>query len=112
MRKRFGTLMLTRLSPVCGLSCDCLRLYVAAPELNNIAKAYGKFWCTWKIHRGDRLPKGAPELMMSPQGVEQGVLRPELVKFRDDKYNIWTDELKHKRAQITGNKMTSVSHSI
>ncbi|KAH0917901.1 hypothetical protein HID58_025561 [Brassica napus] len=59
-----------------------------------------------------RLPKGAPELMMSPQGVEQGVLRPELVKFRDDKYNIWTDELKHKRAQITGNKMTSVSHLI
>ncbi|KAL0656228.1 hypothetical protein Bca4012_076812 [Brassica carinata] len=23
----------------------------AAPELKNIAKAYGKFWCTWQIHR-------------------------------------------------------------
>ncbi|KAH0868225.1 hypothetical protein HID58_075247, partial [Brassica napus] len=100
----------------------------AAPELKNIAKAYGKFWCTWQIHRAtimqrrlpvkqtnfnicdlpwrhvmahrdhlplrpppssqqvppvrsDKLPKGAPELMMTPQGV----LRPELVKFRDDK---------------------------
>ncbi|CAN6840431.1 unnamed protein product, partial [Brassica oleracea] len=53
----------------------------AAPELKNIAKAYGKFWCTWQIHRGDKLPKGAPELMMTPQGV----LRPELVKCRDDK---------------------------
>ena len=41
---------------------------------------------------GDKLPKGAPELMMTPQGV----LRPELVKFRDDKcfaLNIMTVEM-------------------
>lgn len=25
---------------------------VAAPELKNIAKTYGKFWCTWQIDRG------------------------------------------------------------
>lgn len=49
---------------------------------------------------GDKLPIGVPELMMSPQGVGQGVLRPELVKRRDEKYNISTDELKHKRAEI------------
>ncbi|WZZ59312.1 hypothetical protein YC2023_059419 [Brassica napus] len=62
---------------------------LATPELKNIAKTYG-----------DKLPVGAPELMMSPQGVEQGVLRPELVKIRDEKYNISTDELKHQRAEI------------
>lgn len=25
---------------------------VAAPELKNMAKTYGKFWCTWQIDRG------------------------------------------------------------
>ncbi|WZZ71836.1 hypothetical protein YC2023_083206 [Brassica napus] len=55
---------------------------VAAPELKNIAKTYGKFWCLGRSTKvSDKLPKGAPELMMTPQGV----LRPELVKFRDDK---------------------------
>lgn len=49
---------------------------------------------------GDKLPMGAPELMMSPQGVGQGIIRPELVKMRDEKYNISTDELKHRRAEI------------
>ncbi|XP_010549443.1 PREDICTED: oil body-associated protein 2C [Tarenaya hassleriana] len=73
---------------------------LVAPELNNIAKTYGKFWCTWQVDRGDKLPIGPPELMMSPQAVDRGVIRPELVKSRDEKYKISTDELKHRRAEI------------
>lgn len=46
-----------------------------------------------------KLPMGTPVLMMSPQGVGQGVLRTELVKNRDEKYNISTDQL-HQRAVI------------
>lgn len=25
---------------------------VAKPELENLAKTYGKFWCTWQVDRG------------------------------------------------------------
>ncbi|RWR89176.1 oil body-associated protein 2B [Cinnamomum micranthum f. kanehirae] len=70
------------------------------PELRNLAKTYGKFWCTWQVDRGDRLPLGAPALMMSPQGVNRGMVRPELVKKRDDRYKISSEELKASRAQI------------
>ncbi|KAA8515031.1 hypothetical protein F0562_018182 [Nyssa sinensis] len=73
---------------------------VLRPELENIAKTYGKFWCTWQVDRGDRLPVGAPALMMSPQGVNLGMVKPEVVRKRDDKYNISTDALKNARVEI------------
>lgn len=25
---------------------------MAMPELENLAKSYGKFWCTWQVDRG------------------------------------------------------------
>lgn len=28
---------------------------IVRPELENLAKSYGKFWCTWQIDRGRRL---------------------------------------------------------
>ncbi|KOM53626.1 hypothetical protein LR48_Vigan09g228500 [Vigna angularis] len=52
---------------------------IGKPELENLAKTYGKFW--W-----DRLPMGAPALMMSPQAVSPGLVRAELVHERDAKY--------------------------
>ncbi|KAK3432903.1 hypothetical protein EUGRSUZ_D00412 [Eucalyptus grandis] len=73
---------------------------VGKPELENLAKTYGKFWCTWQIDRGDKLPLGAPALMMSPQGVNLGRVRPDLVQKRDDKYNISTDALRASRLEI------------
>ncbi|BAT87254.1 hypothetical protein VIGAN_05060300 [Vigna angularis var. angularis] len=36
--------------------------------------------------KGDRLPMGAPALMMSPQAVSPGLVRAELVHERDAKY--------------------------
>ncbi|XLS96446.1 hypothetical protein HN51_039181 [Arachis hypogaea] len=36
-----------------------------------------------KHNRGDRFPLGAPALMMSPQGVKLGLVRPDLVHQRD-----------------------------
>ncbi|KAL5989824.1 hypothetical protein ACLOJK_010719 [Asimina triloba] len=70
------------------------------PELRNLAKSYGKFWCTWQVDRGDRLPLGAPALMMSPQAVNLGMVRPDLIKSRDDEYKISSHELKKSRAEI------------
>ncbi|KAM4101043.1 hypothetical protein ACB094_05G113000 [Castanea mollissima] len=60
---------------------------IERPELENLAKTYGKFWCTWQVDRGDKLPLGAPALMMSPHAVNLG----QLVHWRDNKYNISTE---------------------
>ncbi|CDO96901.1 unnamed protein product [Coffea canephora] len=74
---------------------------VVRPELENLAKAYGKFWCTWQTDRGDKLPLGPPALMMSPQPVNLGMVKPALVQKRDGKYNISTDEaIKTTRLEI------------
>ncbi|CAI9783783.1 unnamed protein product [Fraxinus pennsylvanica] len=73
---------------------------VVRPELENLAKTYGKFWCTWQTDRGDKLPMGPPALMMSPQGAGIGVVNPVLVQKRDNKYNISSDALKSARVEI------------
>uniref|UniRef100_A0ACD5VGN3 Uncharacterized protein n=1 Tax=Avena sativa TaxID=4498 RepID=A0ACD5VGN3_AVESA len=57
-------------------------------EMARMAKTYGKFWCTWQVDRGDRLPLGAPALMMSPQAVEPGRVRAELVRDRDQRCKV------------------------
>ncbi|CAK9182516.1 unnamed protein product [Ilex paraguariensis] len=49
---------------------------------------------------GDKLPLGAPALMMSPQGVNVGAVKPELVQKRDEKYKIPTDDLRMSRISI------------
>ncbi|WOL14652.1 hypothetical protein Cni_G23433 [Canna indica] len=71
-------------------------------ELDNLAKSYGKFWCTWQVDRGDSLPLGAPALMMSPQGVNPGMVRPDLLKKRDDKCGISSEQLEASRVEIEG----------
>ncbi|PON69170.1 hypothetical protein TorRG33x02_259970 [Trema orientale] len=70
------------------------------PELENMTRTYGKFWCTWQVDRGDALPMGAPALMMSPQSVSPGIVKPELVAKRDDKYNISAEALRRSRVEI------------
>ncbi|PWA98248.1 hypothetical protein CTI12_AA020860 [Artemisia annua] len=56
------------------------------------------------IQRSDRLPLGAPALMMSPQVVNMGVIQPELVLCRDNKYKISTDDLRASRANFPVSK--------
>ncbi|XP_031287427.1 oil body-associated protein 2C-like [Pistacia vera] len=73
---------------------------IVKPDLENLTKTYGKFWCTWQVDRGDKLPLGAPALMMSPQGVNLGMVDPELVQKRDNKYNISTEAMKSSRVEI------------
>ncbi|KAL2931004.1 Oil body-associated protein 2A [Bienertia sinuspersici] len=67
-------------------------------ELQTFAKSYGKFWCTWQVDRGDKLPLGAPSLMMAPQA--ENTVSKELVKKRDEKYQISSDTLISSRSNI------------
>ncbi|KAG0488991.1 hypothetical protein HPP92_007802 [Vanilla planifolia] len=53
------------------------------------------------VDRGDRLPMGAPALMMSPQGASAGKVRMELVKKRDERLGISSEELKESRVEIS-----------
>ncbi|KAK6932746.1 Oil body-associated protein-like [Dillenia turbinata] len=80
---------------------------VYKPELENLVKTYGKFWCTWQTDRGDPLPLGAPALMMSPQAVNLGMVNPELVQRRDQKYGISTPDLKEARLEIPESEWTN-----
>lgn len=48
------------------------------------------------------MPLGAPALMMSPQDVNIGKIKPGLLKKRDDEYGISTESLKTSRAEIVG----------
>ncbi|CAN6444481.1 unnamed protein product [Victoria cruziana] len=73
---------------------------VQRAELKNLAKTYGKFWCTWQTDRGDRLPMGMPALMMSPQGVEHGRVKEELVERRDRRYGVSRKEMMKGRVEI------------
>lgn len=73
---------------------------VQKQELQHLSPTYGKFWCTWQVDRGDRLPLGAPALMVSPQAVSMGMVKPELVRKRDEKYKISSEEIGKSRVDV------------
>ncbi|KAL5732286.1 Oil body-associated protein 2B [Ranunculus cassubicifolius] len=70
------------------------------PELANLTRSYGKFWCTWQTDRGDPLPMGAPALMLSPQAVNLGMVHPVLLEKRDAKYGISSAHLMQSRMEL------------
>lgn len=82
------------------LACPRVPESLCRKEIAEFAKTYGKFWCTWQVDRGDSLPLGPPALMASPQVVNLGGVHPDLVKKRDDRQGISTEELREKRADI------------
>ena len=62
---------------------------------------FGRLINSWYNLVGDKLPLGPPALMMSPQPVNLGMVKPALVQKRDGKYNISTDEaIKTTRLEI------------
>ncbi|XP_006644704.1 oil body-associated protein 2A-like [Oryza brachyantha] len=69
-------------------------------ELEQMACTFGKFWCTWQVDRGDRLPLGAPALMVSPQDEPAGAVLPDLVRKRDNRYGYSTKDLRAERANV------------
>ncbi|KAL6845157.1 hypothetical protein ACP4OV_024652 [Aristida adscensionis] len=81
-------------------ACPRVPAPLEKPELDQLAATFGKFWCTWQVDRGDRLPLGPPALMVSPQGDPAGAVRPDLVRRRDDRYGFSTEELRAARADV------------
>ncbi|KAH7545072.1 hypothetical protein FEM48_Zijuj01G0054400 [Ziziphus jujuba var. spinosa] len=73
---------------------------VARPELENLAKSYGKFWCTWQIDRGIYTYIIHIYTYGIEEGVSMGTVKPELVQKRDNKYNISTEALRMSRVEI------------
>lgn len=72
---------------------------VAEHELmENLVSTYGKTIHTWHTDQQDDLPVGSPMIMMG--FTKDGQIHPELLKARDDRFNVSTDEIKKKRADI------------
>ena len=61
------------------------------------------FRLAWQVDRGDVLPLGVPQLMMA--FVEDGQLREDLRRQRDDYYQISSQEKRQQRADLEVGKM-------
>jgi hypothetical protein len=72
---------------------------VAEHELmEKIVSTYGKTWHTWHTDQDQQLPFGSPMLMMG--FTKDGQLRPALVKDRDARFGVSTEENRQNRADI------------
>jgi len=69
-------------------------------EMKEVIGLYGKTYHFWQIDRGDTLPLGKPELMMSFTRDEQ--VPWEKIKDRDERYGVETSRKKEARKGIEG----------
>ncbi|KAL3459505.1 DUF1264-domain-containing protein [Aspergillus heterothallicus] len=74
-------------------------------EMRDVIPLYGKTYHFWQVDRGDPVPMGRPELMLSftdegkvRNAVEGGL--DELVKSRDERFGVDTATKREKRAGI------------
>jgi len=66
--------------------------------MNQFANTYGKSFHFWHVDKGDQLPLGIPQVMMS--FTEDDQIKPELIKQRDAELRTSTNELKKSRITI------------
>ena len=71
-------------------------------EMEDVVGLYGKTYHFWQVDRGDKLPLGGPELMMS--FTEEGQCPPpgfkEVVSERDQRYGVDHEQKAKKREYI------------
>lgn len=67
-------------------------------EMEEVVGLYGKTYHFWQVDRGDTIPLGKPELMMSFTKDEQ--VPWDLVKDRDERYGVSTDRKRELRRHI------------
>lgn len=72
-------------------------------EMKEVVGLYGKTYHFWQVDRGDTLPLGKPELMISFTKDEQ--VPWEKVKDRDERYGVETSQKKEARKEIEGVKI-------
>ncbi|MCJ1317772.1 hypothetical protein MMC15_003099 [Xylographa vitiligo] len=63
-------------------------------EMEQVVGLYGKTYHLWQVDRGDVVPMGAPELMMSFTGEEQLAEKADLLRERDERFGT---DFGHKR---------------
>jgi hypothetical protein len=76
-------------------------------EMRDVIPLYGKTYHFWQVDRGDPVPMGAPELMLSftdeskvKKAVPGGL--DELVRGRDERFGVDTKVKREKRGDIDG----------
>ena len=72
-------------------------------ELARLAKTYGKSFIFWQFDKGDRLPLGPPQLMMS--FTDDWQLDTQVFARRDARYHLNTDIKKDERKNIPNMKV-------
>jgi len=72
--------------------------------MKELAPTYGKTFHTWQVDRHDPVPMGPPTLMMA--FTEDGQVRPELVRERDQKLSVDTAKNKFNRQDIVVGPLT------
>lgn len=69
-------------------------------EMEQVVGLYGKTYHFWQVDRGDAVPMGEPQLMMSFTGAEQFKQFEGQLKDRDERYGVSTKEKSEKRQYI------------
>ena len=69
-------------------------------EMEDVVGLYGKTYHFWQVDRGDKLPLGGPELMMSFTGEGQQDGLSELIAERDSRFKVSSKQKEVKRAYI------------
>ena len=69
-------------------------------EMEDVVGLYGKTYHFWQVDRGDKLPLGQPQLMMSFTEEEQCPGFKDMLGERDKRYGVSSQEKKEKREYI------------
>jgi len=69
-------------------------------EMEEVIGLYGKTYHLWQVDRGDQVPMGAPELMMSFTEEAQFGKNKEKWEERNQRFAVDSEAKKHKRAHI------------
>ena len=69
-------------------------------EMEQIVGLYGKTYHFWQVDRGDKVPMGEAQLMMSFTDAGQVEKFKGMVEDRDRRYGVNQEEKKEKRAHI------------
>ena len=69
-------------------------------EMEQVIGLYGKTYHFWQVDRGDKLPLGEPELMMSFTGEGQQEGQKKAIQDRDKRYGVDSEQKKEKRGYI------------
>eukprot|EP00850_Spirogloea_muscicola_P003062 SM000012S25324 [mRNA] locus=s12:331658:332986:- [translate_table: standard] len=68
--------------------------------MKSLIKSYGKTWHFWQFDKGDTLPLGTPQLMMSM--TQDGQAYPALLKHIEQKYDVSLMEKRQQRSSLEG----------